>query len=154
MYVDPKKIVPERTGEYSQDLVSIRGTLNFNDANAAAGIWFATIPSNAYIYAIDAFVSVAFNGTTPTVTLGATQANANEIAAAGAIAPGTLGVQHLTTAAGLGLAVTSNTTFMTVINGAIPLYIKLGGTGATGQSAKARRIPARGSPRRLPIAQP
>jgi hypothetical protein len=84
-----------------------RLTINFNDQGIAAAQQFGALPTSAYILSIDAYVTTAFNaGTTNVVTLGTTKASANEVVASG-ITAGTPGVYHLTSAAGLGLAVTN-----------------------------------------------
>lgn len=84
-----------------------RLTINYNDKDIGSGQFFGALPANAYILSIDADVTTAFNaGTTNVITLGTTASNANEVVASG-ITAGTIGVYHLTSAAGLGLAVTS-----------------------------------------------
>ncbi|MBV8474520.1 MAG: hypothetical protein JO107_10275 [Hyphomicrobiales bacterium] len=126
--IDPTKIIPAR-GYPGQTVQYYRATINFNDPRIASGVWFGTLPQNAYILSIDAQVVTAFNaGTTNTVTIGATAANANEIVASG-ITAGTPGIYHLTSAAGLGNAITNNTTYQTALNGAVPLYAKYAQTG-------------------------
>jgi hypothetical protein len=133
--LDPNRIIPTRGGE-EQKIYYYRLTVNYNDPRIASGVWFGTIGKNSYIFAIDAYVTTAFNaGTTNTITIGATAANANEVLASG-ITAGSTGVYHLTSAAGLGTVVTSNTTYQTAINGAVPLYVKYAQTGTaatTGQ---------------------
>lgn len=103
-----------------------RFTLNYNDPRINVAQLFGALPANAYVLSMDAYVTTAFNaGTTNVITIGATTA-ANEISASGTIAPATLGVQHLTTAAGLGLAVTgSNTYIVGATGGPIPPYVPL-----------------------------
>lgn len=98
-----------------------RLTINFNDQNIGSGQFFGALPANAYILSIDAYVTTAFNaGTSNTVTIGTTKSSANEIVASG-ITAGTIGHYALTSAAGLGLAVT---------NGVSPtLYAKYAQTG-------------------------
>lgn len=98
-----------------------RLTVNFNDANIANGVAFGGLNTNDFIKAIDCHVTTAFNAsTTNTVTFGTSKANANEVVASG-ITAGSTGVYHLTTAAGLGLAVTSA--------GTSTLYAKYAQTG-------------------------
>lgn len=98
-----------------------RLTINWNDQNIASGQAFGALPAGAYVLSIDAYVTTAFNaGTTNVVTLGTSKSSANEVVASG-ITAGTAGVYHLTSAAGLGLAVT---------NGVSPtLYAKYAQTG-------------------------
>jgi hypothetical protein len=142
--IDPQvysgyKIIPARACEMSQNVCYVRVTFNFNDPNIKNGVWFATVPSNVYILAIDADVTTAFNAATTNVfTIGATKTSANEIMADCGTATACIsnstttiatGVSHLTTAAGLAVAVTSNSTYQTAINSAVPLYAKYTQTG-------------------------
>ena len=112
-----------------QQIAYYRLTVNFNDQNIGAAQQFGALPAGSYIYAIDAYVVTAFNaGTTNVITVGTTKASSNEIVASG-ITAGTPGVYHLTSAAGLGMAVTNLTT-------TIPLFVKYAQTGTaatTGQ---------------------
>lgn len=134
-----QKIIPERTCGGHQSPCYIRTTFNYNDSNIANGVWFATVPKNAYILAIDASVTTAFNAaTTNLFTIGATKASANEVVADCATATACIsnhtttiatGISHLTTAAGLGTAITGNATYQTQLNGAVPLYAKFAQTG-------------------------
>ena len=119
----PQRALQEQVVQY------YRATINYNDINIANGVWFGTLPPNAYILSIDAQVVTAFNaGTTNVVTIGATQANANEIVASG-ITAGTTGIYHLTTAAGLGNVVTNNTTYQTQQAAGVPMWAKYAQTG-------------------------
>lgn len=128
LVTDPNKSIPERTCEFAQNVCYNRVTINFGDPRISSGVWYATLPKNAYILAIDAYVSTAFNATsTNVITLGATT-TANEIVASG-ITAGSIGVYHLTSAAGLGTAITSNATYQTAINGSVPIYAKYAQTG-------------------------
>jgi hypothetical protein len=105
-----------------QQLAYYRLTINFNDQNIGSGQQFGALPPGAYIFAIDAYVTTAFNaGTTNVITIGTSKSSANEIVASG-ITAGTPGVYHLNSAAGLGLAVTNVATN-------IPLYAKYAQTG-------------------------
>jgi hypothetical protein len=126
--VDQTRNFPARLSP-DQQLAYYRLTINFNDQNIGAAQQFGALPAGAYIYAIDAYVTTAFNAaTTNVITIGTTKASANEIVASG-ITAGTPGVYHLTAAAGLGLAVTSGAS-------AVPLFAKYAQTGTaatTGQ---------------------
>jgi len=125
--IDPNKTIPARQAPTAQ-VNYMRATVNYNDRSISSGVWAFTLPANAYIMSIDAYVTTAFNaGTTNTVTVGATT-TANEIVASG-ITAGSTGVYHLTSAAGLGLAVTGNSTYQTQANSAIPVYFKYAQTG-------------------------
>jgi hypothetical protein len=136
LVTDPNRIVPERTCDFSQAICYSRVTINFNDPRISAGVWYLTLPKNAYILQIDAQVITAFNaGTTNVLTIGATQASANEILASG-ITAGSTGIYHLTSAAGLGNVITNNATYQTALNGAVPVWAKYAQTGTaatTGQ---------------------
>jgi hypothetical protein len=104
-----------------QQVQTYRLTINYNDANIGAGQFFGALPQGAYILSIDAYVTTGFNaGTTNVITIGTTKASANEIVASG-ITAGTPGVYHLTSAAGLGLAVTASSQ--------ITMYAKYAQTG-------------------------
>lgn len=112
-----------------------RITVNFNDQNIGSGQQFGQLPPNSYIYAIDAYVNTAFNAaTTNVITIGTTKANANEIVGSGISgAPLATGVLHLTSATGLGTAVTMGGTWL---NLNMPLFVKYAQTGTaatTGQ---------------------
>lgn len=137
LVTDPTKIIPERTCANGQMVCYARVTINFNDPRIASGVWYATLPKSAYILAIDAYVTTAFNAvTTNVITLGVTAASANEILASG-ITAGTPGIYHLTSAAGLGLAVTAVTADQTALNGAVPVYVKYAQTGTAATTGQA-----------------
>lgn len=109
-----------------QQLSYYRITINWNDQNIGSAQQFGALPANAYIFAIDAYVNTAFNaGTTNVITIGTTKANANEIVASG-ITAGTIGHYALTSAAGLGTAVSMGGTWL---NTNMPLYAKYAQTG-------------------------
>jgi hypothetical protein len=103
---DQTRIFPQR--QLTEQAINYyRITINALDPNIGLGQQFGALPANAYILTCDAYVTIAFNaGSTNTITVGTTKANANEIIASG-ITAGTPGPYHLTSAAGLGLAVTS-----------------------------------------------
>lgn len=127
LVTDPTKAIPERFCQ-GQAVCYFKVTVNFNDPRIASGVWFDTLPKNAFIISIDAQVTTAFNaGTTNVLTVGATPTS-NEIVASG-ITAGTVGIYHLTTAAGLGNTVTNNPTYQTQLNGVVPVYVKYAQTG-------------------------
>lgn len=127
LVTDPNRIQTAGNCSQTQNVCYTRATVNFNDPRIASGVWFATIPKNAYILTIDADVTTAFNaGTTNTIQLGATAAGADFLAATSITAAG---VQHLTAAAGLGVAATANASLQTAINGDVPMYVKYAQTG-------------------------
>jgi hypothetical protein len=119
--VDQTRILSPRDAQGYQPQY-FRATINFNDKNIGSGQAFGAMALNTFIDSIDCYVSTAFNAaTTNVITFGTTAANANEIVASG-ITAGTPGIYHLTSAAGLGLAVTAA--------GPITLYAKYAQTGA------------------------
>ena len=90
-----------------------RLTINYNDANISTAQAFGALKQNAFIKSIDCHTTVAFNaGTTNVVTIGTTTGATELIAASGgsttSITTSPAGVQHLTTAAGIGLLATSD----------------------------------------------
>lgn len=119
--VDQTRIIPKRV--YQDDHpVYYRVIINFNDKNISTAQQFAALSQNDFIKAIDCHVTTAFNASTTNVILFGTEATTtNEVVASGTITPGSTGVQHLTTAVGLGLAATSG--------GDVPLYAKYTQTG-------------------------
>ena len=141
------KLIPPRECSAAQNLCYIRATVNYNDPNIASGVWFSTLPKNAYIMAIDVDVTTAFNaGTTNLLTLGATKASANEIMADCSTATACVsnhtttiatGVSHLTTAAGLAVAITGSSTYQTAQNGGTPIYAKFAQTGTAATTGVA-----------------
>jgi len=118
--VDQTRILSPRDAQ-SQNPLYYRLTINFNDKNIGSGQAFGAMAQGTFIDSIDCYVSTAFNATsTNVITLGTTASSANEIVASG-ITAGTPGIYHLTSAAGLGLAVTAS--------GPITLYAKYAQTG-------------------------
>lgn len=112
-----------------QQISYYRITVNFNDQNIGAAQQFGALPANAYIFAIDAYVNTAFNaGSTNAVTIGTTKASANEIVATGINGTTSIavGVLHLTSAAGLGTAVSMGGTWLGL---SMPLFVKYAQTG-------------------------
>lgn len=132
LVVDPgvitgQKIVPARSCGATQNICYIRATINFNDPSIANGVWAFTIPANAYITQVFGDVTTAFNATTTnTVTIGATPTGADFIASTSVTSAGIL---NLSSAAGLGTAVTGNTAKQTAINGGVPVYFRYSQTG-------------------------
>jgi hypothetical protein len=101
---DRQRIIPARSCSESQTVCYLRATVNFNDPTIANGIWAFTLPNAAYILAIDADVTTAFNATTTnTISIGASPTGTDFLAATSVTAAG---IQHLTSAAGLGIAAT------------------------------------------------
>lgn len=128
------RIIPERNCSLAQDVCYLRATMNFNDNSITGGVWTFTLPKNAYILAMDMDVTTAFNaGTTNNMSIGATATGTDFLAATSV---GSTGVTHLTSAAGLGVAATANSSLQTALNGAVPVYFRYvtSGTAATAGS--------------------
>jgi hypothetical protein len=108
----------------------IRKTLTL--ADAALGVKIGAIAQNTFIDAIKAYCTTAFNaGTTNTISMGTTQGGA-DICAAGTVSgtnllAATTGIQSVTAAPGLGLAVTAATP--TGSSGGFDIWIKYIQTG-------------------------
>ncbi len=118
---DQTRLFPARV--YTDDHPTYyRLTVNFNDPRISTGQAFGGLKQNDFIKAIDCHVTTVFNATTTNVvTIGTTAANANEIIAAADLNEASATVQHLTTAAGIGLTATSGAD--------VTLYAKYAQTG-------------------------
>jgi hypothetical protein len=126
MYLDPNKTPQIRNLNQQQPQYS-RLTVNWNDAGITSGVKFARLPTGAFITSVKYHVTTAFNAaTTNPVSIGTTQANANEVLAA--IAGQTTGFTNATSAAGLGATLCAT--------GPVDLWVKYAPTGG-GQSAGA-----------------
>ena len=124
LYNDQTRIFNSRSAQ--QKITYYRLTINWNDTNIGTGQQFGALPANAYIVFIDADVTTAFNaGTTNVITLGTTSSSANELLASG-ITAGSTGIYHLTSAAGLGVAVSGGGTWTGKV---MPLFAKYAQTG-------------------------
>ena len=132
MYFDPQK-TPVIRNYGQQEVQYIRVTINFNDANIAAGVRFARLPQYAFVTYLQAHVETVFNAaTTNVVTVGTTQANANEIIGTADLNEASATFQNMTTAAGLGVAVTAA--------GDVDVWAKYTQTGAAATAGKAHII--------------
>jgi hypothetical protein len=122
-----------------QTSVHFRKVVNFNDANIGAGVKIGAIPANAYITGIRCYVTTAFNaGTTNNLTIGST-ATGGDFLASGTTAgtncvAATTGNQNMSSAAGLGLVVTSGTA--TGSQGGFDLYVRYTQTGTAATAGK------------------
>jgi hypothetical protein len=110
--VDQTRIINKRFDPDGYHPSTYRVTINFNDPNIGTAQAFGALGKNEFIKAIDCHVTTAFNaGTSNAVVFGtstaATEVVAGSGAATAAIAANSTGVQHLTTAGGLGLGATS-----------------------------------------------
>ena len=142
VYNDQTRNFPART--CNQGLTYQRLTVNYNDPNISTGQRFGTLPANAYIMSIDVHVTTAFNAaTTNLLTIGTTSANSNELVADCGTATACVsnhtttiatGVSHLTTAAGVGLAVSGGGTWTGL---SMPLYVKYAQTGTAATAGSA-----------------
>lgn len=125
----------------NQTTVHFRKTVNFNDANIATGVKIGAIPAGAFITSVKCYVTTAFNaGTTNNLLIGST-ATGGQFLASGVTAgtncvAATTGIQNITAAAGLGLAVTALSNTPTGNTGAWDLFVSYTQTGTaatTGQ---------------------
>ena len=129
MLLDPTKTPVQRNFGWQQTQY-YRITVNFNDPGIASGVAFGAMPKGAFIMQVSTHVVTGFNAaTTNTITIGTTQANANEIVASGAITAGTPGFSNQTTAAGLGLAATNAAD--------VTLWVKYAQTGTAATAGQA-----------------
>lgn len=121
----------------NQELTYFRKTVNFNDANISAGVKFGALPPGAFITGIKCYVTTAFNaGTTNSLLIGTTQGG-SQILAGGTTAgtncvAATTGIQSITAAAGLGLAVTALSNTPTGSTGGWDLWVTYTQTGTAG----------------------
>jgi hypothetical protein len=132
LFTDPgvisgQKIIPVRECQNGQQICYIRATINFNDNSIGNGVWAFTLPANAYINQVVGQVVTGFNATTTnTLTIGNTATGADFLAATSVT---TAGILNLSTAAGLGVAVTGNTAKQTALNGGVPVFFRYTQTG-------------------------
>lgn len=110
-----------------------RVTINYNDKNISAGQAFGALGQNEYIRNVDCHVTTAFNaGTNNFLSLGTSTAANEIVASSGAnasITPGTTGIYHLASAAGLGVAATSAAD--------VTLYAKYSQSGTAASAGQA-----------------
>jgi hypothetical protein len=127
LYTDPavingQKIIPARSCAPAQNVCYLRATINFNDNSIGNGVWAFTLPANAYVLTVDLDVTTAFNATTTNnLTIGATATGTDFLASTSITSAG---IQHMTTAAGLGVAATGNTSLQTRLNSAVPVFFR------------------------------
>lgn len=115
-------------GSHVQDVKYFRKTVNFNDANIAAGVKFGRLPAGASIMDVSVEIVTAFNAvTTNVLTFGTTLASANEIVAAGDVNEGATGVTKVTR--GFGVALTAAAE--------VDLYAKYTQTGTAASAGQA-----------------
>lgn len=129
-----QRLVPGRECSETQNVCTLRATVNFSDGSIGSGIWAFTLPQSAYVLSIDADVTTAFNaGATNNITIGATATGTDFLPSTSV---SSAGIQHLTSAAGLGAAATGNASLQTQLNGAVPVYFRYqqSGTAATAGS--------------------
>lgn len=132
---------PPRQGT-DQRVHYIRKTVNFNDANIAGAYQFASLPLNAYIVQTECHVTTAFNaGSTNVLTLGVTQASANELMQSGDITAGSTGVNTATRGKGLlqTTTATNATSSFGVVSaeGGVALFAKYTQTGTPATTGQA-----------------
>ena len=122
--------------EYEQQTTFIRARVSYNSNLGLGYIHIGTMPKGAFITKVMAYVETAFNaGTTNVLSLGTTFANANELFAAGDVAPATVGFTD--GAKGRGTALTQVPSVPEVVagqsydttEGGVGLYAKFTFTG-------------------------
>lgn len=88
---------------------TLKKTINWNDVGIATGVAFENyLPQAAFILRVLTEVVVAFNGTTPAVSIGTVGAAYNNIVAAGDLNPAAIGVYESTRALGRSLTAAAN----------------------------------------------
>jgi len=125
----------------TQTSVHFRKTVNFNDANIAAGVKIGAIPAGAYITSIRCYVNTTFNAATTNSLLIGTTAGGNNLLAGGVTAGtncvlGTGGNQNMTSAPGLGLAVTDVSNTPTGSTGGWDIFVAYTQTGTAATQGK------------------
>lgn len=126
--LDPNRTFPARN-DNKQTPLTIRATVNFNDANIATGFQIGTLPQNAVVQDVDVDIITAFNAvTTNVLTVGTTAASANELVAAGDVNEGATGNTGPITR-GRGRALTSA--------GDVGVYVKYTQTGTVATAGQA-----------------
>lgn len=115
-----------------------RLSINYNDPRFPTAQMFGALGQYSYIARVMCYVNTTFNaGTTNTISLGTSLANANEILAASGASTAACSLssatqQDLTTATGLGLNVTSA--------GDVTLYTKLSLTGTAATQGQVTMV--------------
>jgi hypothetical protein len=128
----------------NQTTVHFRKTVNFNDANIATGVKIGAIPANAFITSVKCYVTTAFNAATTNNLLIGTTAAGGQWLASGVTAgtncvAATLGMQNITAAAGLGMAVT-NASPPTGSTGAWDVFVSYTQTGAVATAGQVTYV--------------
>jgi hypothetical protein len=118
----------------TQTTVHFRKTVNFNDANITTGVKIGAIPAGAFITGIKCYVTTAFNAATTNNLLIGSAAAGGQFLASGVTAgtncvAATTGMQNITAAAGLGLAVTAASNTPTGSTGAWDVWVAYTQTG-------------------------
>lgn len=101
--LDPNRTFPARNNG-AQGVQCMRAKINFNDGGIASAIQIGTIPQNAFILDYDEYIETGFNaGTTNVLTLGTTQANANELVSSADLNEGATGDTAVVRGRGMAL---------------------------------------------------
>jgi len=126
-YLDPNRTFPARNDGF-QSVIWQRVTINFNDAGIASAVQFGSIPQDAFIVFVIPDIETVFNAvTTNVLTIGTTQANANELVAAGDVNEAAVGATSVTR--GLGRSLTAA--------GDVGLWAKYTQTGTAATAGRA-----------------
>lgn len=88
--LDPNRTFPARN-DNKQNPMTIRATVNYNDANISSGFQIGTIPQNAVVQDVDVDIVTAFNAATTNVLTVGTTTTATELVAAGDVNEGATG---------------------------------------------------------------
>jgi hypothetical protein len=127
MALDPNRTFPSRNDGY-QDIIWHRYQFNFNDGGIANGVQFGTLPQGSFIATVLIDNEVVWNAaTTNVVTVGTTQASANEIINSIDFNEAATGVTAV--ARGLGVTLASA--------GDVGLWVKYTQTGTAATTGRA-----------------
>lgn len=127
MATNTAQVAPPVRQDPRQVVNTLKKTINWNDAGVAAGVAFDnSLPQNAFILGVYVETVVAFDGTTPSLTVGTVSTGYNNIVAAGDLDETATGVTGpITRGAGRSLTAAGDVT----------PYVKLGLTNATAGQA-------------------
>lgn len=126
-FLDPNRTFPARNDQ-KQNPLTIRASVNFNDANIATGFQIGTLPQNAVIQDVDVDIATAFNAATTNVLIVGTTLGGSELVAAGDVNEGATGNTGPITR-GRGRALTSA--------GDVGVYVKYSQTGTAATAGLA-----------------
>jgi hypothetical protein len=135
----PLDIHSPRSTTYNS-VVTVRKTINLVDFSNSTTLLLASIPINSFITSAACSIVTAFNAaTTNVLTLGVTQASANELLAAADITEGTPGYYTQTTGCGTINTQTAQPAIsnIDVTQGGVGLWVKFTQTGTAATTGQA-----------------